>query len=450
MTYTAPKGVFDLLPGAPSWQASEVWAAIEEEIRETCRDYGFREVRTPIFERTELFTRSVGESSDIVTKEMYTFLDKGERSMTLRPEGTAPVMRALIESKTLQENPIQKLFYMGPMFRYERPQAGRYRQHHQFGAEAVGSNAPEQDVELIDLLLTLFDRLELNNLSVVINSIGNEESRQRFRSSLRDFLTPHLADLSEDSLRRFESNPLRILDSKDKQDRKILQGAPSILDALDSEASDHFEEVKRHLTALKLPFSVNPSLVRGLDYYNGTVFEVMTEELGAQNSLGGGGRYDGLLKQLGGPDLPAIGFGSGMERIIQTKLQQESDLETPLGPAFFMIPIGDDAIRACFAHLHEMRALHIPSEMDFSGRKVKKAMAYANKINARYTAVVGDLELETNQVKVKELATGEETTVALSDLSIFIASRTAEFESDLFEGISEQMMELFQGKGEDK
>jgi histidyl-tRNA synthetase len=407
MSFSSPPGVFDILPEASErWQDSAIWNYVEKLIREIAQQYGYKEIRTPNFERTELFLRGVGETTDIVSKEMYTFIDKGERSMTLRPEGTAPVIRSFIENKLYQEMPVQKLFYIGPMFRYERSQAGRYRQHHQFGVEAVGNKSPEQDVEVIDLLYTLYQRLGLKNVELHLNSIGDQEARLNFRNALKAYLQPHLHELSTDSQKRFEHNPLRILDSKDPQDQKVLVNAPSILDFLNEESRAHFERVKKGLDLLQISFVINPLLVRGLDYYNETVFEIKTSELGAQNSIGGGGRYDGLIKTLGGPDLPAMGFGTGIERIIQTMLKQNVSLPESPHPTIFLIPLGEKAQDACLCLLHQLRAFQIPSEMDLSGKKLNKVMQYANRINARYVAVIGDNELESNEIELKEMATG--------------------------------------------
>ncbi|MBA3958132.1 MAG: histidine--tRNA ligase [Parachlamydiaceae bacterium] len=419
MTMNAPPGVFDILPfcSKEEWRDSYLWQHVEELIRTTARDYGYQEIRTPMFERTELFKRSVGDTSDIVSKEMYTFLDKGERSMSLRPEGTAPVIRAFIEHQLSQAASIHKLFYIAPMFRYERSQAGRYRQHHQFGAEAIGNGSPEQDVELIDLLYTLYQRLGLTNLELVINSIGDAASRKAYRDALQNYLRSFLSQLSADSQTRFETNPLRILDSKDPNDRKILENAPSILDYLNSESTDHFQAVQILLKQLNIPFTVSPKLVRGLDYYNKTVFEIVAGELGAQNSIGGGGRYDGLMKQLGGPDLPTIGFGTGIERIIQTLLKQNVPLPAKEGPILFLIALGDDASKACFTILHDLRKAGIAAQMDFGNKKLSKSMQLADQLKAKFVAVVGDDEMRTGEVNLKEMATGEITKAPLFHLT---------------------------------
>jgi histidyl-tRNA synthetase len=420
-------GVFDILPGkaltnqTDQWRASHLWNFVESEIRKIAAEYGFEEIRTPIFEPTELFKRSVGEDTDIVSKEMYTFLDKSERSMSLRPEGTAAVMRAFLSNKIEQTAPVHKFYYIGPMFRYERAQAGRYRQHHQFGAEVIGNKGPEQDVELIDMLYTLYNRLGLKNLQVNINSIGDAASRAAYRNALVDYLKRHEHDLSADSKVRLQSNPLRILDSKDPQDIKINAAAPSILNFLNEECQEHFNEVQTLLKQLNIPFQINTKLVRGLDYYNKTVFEIVSGELGAQNSVAGGGRFDGLLKTLGGPDLPAAGFGSGLERVIQTMIKQEVPLPPPNAPEIFLIAMGDEARRASFTLLHNLRANGISAAMDFSGKKINKAMQYADQIKAEYVAVIGDDELKNGIVELKEMATGEKKALPLKHIASILS-----------------------------
>jgi histidyl-tRNA synthetase len=424
MKYPIPPGVFDIIPidNQESWKSSYLWSYVEQMIREIARDYGYQEIRTPLFERTELFQRSVGDTTDIVSKEMYTFEDKGGRSLSLRPEGTAPIMRAFIEHHLHQTPSVQKLFYIASMFRYERAQAGRYRQHHQFGAEAIGNATPEQDVELIDLLYTLYQRLGLQNLTLFINSIGDPTSRQAFRQALKAYLTPHISLLSPDSQTRLEVNPLRILDSKDPRDRDIVAHAPSILDFLSEEARAHFEELKRLLNLLHIPYQVNPLLVRGLDYYNKTVFEVVAGELGAQNSIGGGGRYDGLLADLGGPDLASIGFGTGIERILQTMINQNVSLPRPDHPILFLVGLGEKAKDTCFELLHALRGQGIPSQMEFSSKKVGKSLQYASQIGATYVVVIGDHELETQEVEIKEMATGHKLKIPISSIVATLSS----------------------------
>lgn len=291
MQFQIPKGTFDILPYGTDepWRESALWQFAEEILRRTAADYGYREIRTPIYERSELFDRGVGTTSDIVSKEMFTFQDKGGRSISLRPEGTSSVIRSFVENHLSNLGSVHKFFYIGPMFRYERPQSGRYRQHHQFGVEAIGAAAPEQDAEVIDLLLAIYRRLGIKGLKVHLNTVGDPESRLAFRTALMDFLHPSLSELSADSQMRFEKNPLRILDSKDPKDQEILREAPSILDYLTDTAEQHFEEVCRALESLGIDYEIDPKIVRGLDYYNKTVFEVVSENLGAQSTIGAGG-----------------------------------------------------------------------------------------------------------------------------------------------------------------
>lgn len=431
MSIKIPPGVFDVLPDNPTetWRSSHLWNYVEDIIRKTASEFGFKEIRTPIFERKELFLRSIGDETDIVTKEIYDFQDKGDRWMALRPEGTAPVMRSFIENHLDQQATTHKFFYIGPMFRYERAQAGRYRQHHQFGAEAIGHENPEQDVEVIALLHTLFSRLGLRNLHVMINSIGDLESRKRFRDDLKLYLKDQYDGLSEDSKRRYETNPLRILDSKELCDQDIVAHAPSILDYLSPACRDHFNRVQELLKQLNISFTVNPKLVRGLDYYNKTVFEVTSSDLGAQNSIGGGGRYDGLIKTLEGPDLPACGFGTGIERIIQTMLAQSVPLPEAPKPTLFLIALGDEAKKICYPLLHSLRQKGISCQMDFSNRKLGKIMHLADNVGATFTAIVGDDEIRTSMITLKRMATGEQIPASLHHLDrvLHIEERAEEF-----------------------
>lgn len=410
MEFTTPPGVFDIIPfdEGELWRSSYLWNYLEKKIREAASEWGFHEIRTPVFEKTELFLRGVGEGTDIVSKEMYTFQDKGDRSLTLRPEGTAPVMRAFIEHRLDLVGPVQKLFYIQPMFRYERAQAGRYRQHHQFGVEAIGVQSPYQDAEVIDLIYTLYQRLGILDLEVQINSLGDQTSRNAYRSKLVEYLERVKANLSKDSQARLQVNPLRVLDSKLEEDKKALEGAPSILDFLSEEALKHFETLQAVLAELDIPFTINPKLVRGLDYYNYTVFEVVTSSLGAQNSLAGGGRYDGLIKSLGGKDLPSFGFGCGLERVIQTMIKQNTFPEVRRGPSIVLIPLGEAALHRCFKYVHQLREKGIKAEMDLSQRKLSKAMAWAEKLGSEYAAVIGDAELEKGAFRLRVMSTGEE------------------------------------------
>jgi len=418
MKYQIPTGVFDILPEDPKeeWRCMHIWAHVESQIREISKDFGYREIRTPIFEKANLFLRNVGETSDIVSKELYLFEDKGERLLALRPEGTAPVMRAITENGLLNQGQHQKFFYIGPMFRYDRPQAGRYRQHHQFGIEAIGNRSPEQDAEVIALLYTLLTRLGLSKINIHINCIGDKNVRDAFKQALKEFLKPHLPNLSKESRDRFETNPLRILDSKDERDQKIVQGAPSILDFINDENRVHFNRIQELLDSLGINYIVNPLLVRGLDYYNEMVFEIVSTDLGAQSSLGGGGRYDGLLKMMGGPDVPAAGFGAGIERIIQALIAQDCVTPEEARPNLFLIPIGGKASKYGFKLLQELRSQKISAQMDFTGRKVGKAMQLANQVRAQHVLVIGDNELETGFAELKEMDSGTSQRIPLDSV----------------------------------
>ena len=424
MRFASPPGLFDLLPedGSEKWKSTYLWNHVESLIRTISEQFGFREMRTPILEKQELFQRSVGETSDVVSKEMYLLQDKGGRHLALRPEGTAPAMRAFLEHQLHEKSALHKLFYIGPMFRYERAQAGRYRQHHQWGVEAVGNDSPQQDAEVIDLLWSFYKRLGLKNLSLCINSLGDEKARLEFKAALSAYLKPSFSSLSAESQVRLELNPLRILDSKDERDREILKKAPSILDFLDPNARDHFEELQKLLQLLQIPYQINPFLVRGLDYYNRTVFEVVAGELGAQNSIGGGGRYDGLIRDLGGPSLPAIGFGTGIERIIQTLLQQEAALPSPPRPSLFLAALGEPAKTLTFSLLHDLREKGVSCEMDFSSKKLGKMLQYANTLGAQYVVVIGDEEIQQGKIELKEMATGHKQQLPLDTFSLSFAS----------------------------
>ncbi len=420
MEYAVPKGTFDIIPFEPNeedkWRESGRWLYLEKVMRGAAQDYGYKEIRTPIFERTELFVRGVGDSSDIVTKEMYTFMDRGERSMTLRPEGTAPVMRSFVENKLYTHPGLHKYYYIGPMFRYERPQAGRYRQHHQFGAEAVGVGTPEQDAELVDFACEIYRRLGLKNLTVQINSVGDAPSRAAYKKALTNYLKPFFPELSADSQARFEKNILRILDSKDAKDQKILENAPMLGNFLTADAKSHFERVLRLLEDLKIAYAINQKLVRGLDYYVKTVFEVTTEVLGAQNSIGGGGRFDGLTETVGGPHLPSAGFATGMERVLQTMIKQNVSFPAAGTPFVFLVPMGEAAMRFAFDLVTQLRHEKIPAEIDLSGKKVQHGLQLANQLGAELALVIGEEELSSKKIKIKQMATRETMECALSEL----------------------------------
>ncbi len=417
----SPKGTFDILPSGAKedWQLSHLWRWVEKVCHEIASEYGYSEIRTPIYEKTELFDRGVGESSDIVTKEMFTFEDKGGRKMCLRPEGTSSVIRSLIENNLVQSGSVNKLFYIAPMFRYERPQSGRYRQHHQFGIEAIGVAGPEMDAEVIDLLFQFYKRLGIQGLSVNLNTVGDSESRSAFRAALIDYLRPFFADLSADSQVRFEKNPLRILDSKDPKDKEILAEAPSILNHLTPSAKEHFEELCRLLDQIKIPYKVNDKIVRGLDYYNKTVFEFMTDHLGAQNTIGAGGRYDGLLKTFGGVDLPSVGFGTGLERVLQVLLGQKALLPCKAALQIYFIPMGEKAREKCFSLASLCRRHHISADVEWNAKKMQTAMQNAVKSGAAYAAIIGNDELEKGVLQIKELSSREQKEVPFDGIVEF-------------------------------
>lgn len=420
MKYSQPKGTFDILPKQlkkeDNWKLSHRWRYVEDVIRKTCAEYGFGEIRTPIFESTDLFIRSVGDSSDIVSKEMYTFEDKGSRMMSLRPEGTAPVIRAFIENHLPQLGSEHKLFYIGPYFRYDRPQAGRFRQFHQFGVEAIGRSDAMQDVEIIDLLCQVYRRLGLKDLTLLINSVGDAPSRAEYQKALLEFLTPHFSSLSKESQERFHKNPLRILDTKDKQEIELLKQAPSILDYLTPHAKQHFEKVCDLLNTLKIPFTIEPRLVRGLDYYNHTVFEIISNVLGAQNTIGAGGRYDGLMKSLDGPDLPSIGFGTGIERILCTMEGQHIPFPDPAIPFLYLIPLGEKATTLLFPLLCQLRHEGVFTQMYSKAPKIQKAMQEASASGASYCLILGEEELGEGKCQLKDMTTRQSETIEIENL----------------------------------
>ncbi len=425
MQFQIPKGTFDILPYGTDepWRESALWQFAEEILRRTAADYGYREIRTPIYERSELFDRGVGTTSDIVSKEMFTFQDKGGRSISLRPEGTSSVIRSFVENHLSNLGSVHKFFYIGPMFRYERPQSGRYRQHHQFGVEAIGAAAPEQDAEVIDLLLAIYRRLGIKGLKVHLNTVGDPESRLAFRTALMDFLHPSLSELSADSQMRFEKNPLRILDSKDPKDQEILREAPSILDYLTDTAEQHFEEVCRALESLGIDYEIDPKIVRGLDYYNKTVFEVVSENLGAQSTIGAGGRYDGLISSFGGPDLPAVGWATGLERVLQVMTAQGIKLPKRESPTLYLIPLGPDERVKCLQLVTECRHSGIPAGIELNSQKIQTALQNAARLEAQYCAVIGSDEMEKGAMQLKTMATRESQEVRFEELVQVLRSR---------------------------
>jgi len=408
----APKGFEDILP-ADSWK----WHAIEAIARDLGEIYHFQEIRTPVLEHSDLFHRGVGETTDIVHKETFTFKDRGGDSMTLRPEGTAGVVRAMIEHNLLaQEGARAKVYYIAPNFRYERPQKGRLRQHHQFGAEAFGIADPAQDVECILLQMDFYRRCGIKDLSLQINSLGDAESKQRYRDALVQFLKPKASQLSEDSQRRLEANPLRILDSKDPRDQEASNGAPPPYESLSQKSRSHFDRVQQLLqlttdNGQRTAFTVNPNLVRGFDYYTETLWEVTASGLGAQNALGGGGRYDNLVENLGGRPTPGVGFGSGLERLLIALEAQGAQLPKPAQPLFYLIYHGDAAREAQWKLLHELRANNLPADMDLSNRSVKAQFKLSDREHATHCLILGDSELQNQTITLKDLKTGEQRSI---------------------------------------
>jgi len=425
MNIAIPTGTFDIIPEDKKdiWRSSYLWRYVEDRIREHAQSYGFEEIRTPIFERAELFIRGVGDTSDIVSKEMYLFEDKGGRKMALRPEGTAPVIRSFIEKRLYTDSKEQRLYYLAPMFRYERPQAGRYRQHHQFGVEVFGSKAPEVDAEIIEMCFSLYKKLGMSHLTVAINSLGDTQAREAFREAFQEYLRPHYDALSKESQNRFEKNPLRIFDSKDAKDQEIIQNAPTILDFLSPECRARFERVQEILTYLEVPFEVRSHLVRGLDYYTNTVFEIISGELGAQNSVGGGGRFDGLVKELGGPQTSSIGFGTGIERILQTLIKQKAPLPERPRPDLYLIPLGEKATLYVSKMTQEVRQSGFFALCNTGQKKLKSSMQQADASRARYSLVLGDREVEEGKCKIKDMDKKESHMIELNEVSLFLKMR---------------------------
>ncbi len=411
MITQAPKGTKDIF-------GSEipVWQNIESKMRELCKNYGIDEIRTPIFEHTELFLRSVGDTTDIVQKEMYTFNDKGNRSITLRPESTAGVARAYIEHGMHNNAQPTKLFYIAPTFRYENTQAGRQRQFHQFGVEMFGSYSAALDAEAISVAHELIKSLGIKSVELRINSLGNNESRAVYNKTLREFLGKNISSLCPECRERYEKNPLRVLDCKVEKCKTIIDGAPSVLDCLGEECKNHFEMLKKILTEMGIEYVVDPMIVRGLDYYTRTVFEFVTSTIGAQGTVCGGGRYDNLVEQCGGQSTGAVGFGLGMERLIMTLEAQNGKEEFKPFRHLYLGSIGETGFIKAQAITYNLRRKGIKAECDTVGRSVKAQMKYANKIGAMYSAIIGDDEAANNKISLKNMETGETNEISIDDI----------------------------------
>lgn len=413
MKLQKPKGTQDILPGE-----SRKWQFVEARAREIFGRYRFEEIRTPLFEHYEVISRSVGDTTDIVSKEMYDFYDKGDRHITLRPEGTAPVVRSYVENKLFApevQKPV-KLFYMGSMFRYERPQAGRLREFHQIGVEAFGSSNPAIDVEVIAMAAAFFQELGLQGIRLHLNSLGTPESRAAYRQALIDYLLPHKESLSADSQRRLEENPLRVLDSKEKADQEVVEGAPSILDYLDSESQEHLDQVQKLLDALGIDYVMDSRMVRGLDYYNHTIFEFITEVNGSDLTVCAGGRYDGLVSYFGGPETPGFGFGLGVERLLL--LLEEQEVELPGLPALdvYVATLGVEVNEAATILVQSLRRQGLTVEREYLNRKLKAQFKAADQFQAKALLTLGGSELESGSVVLKNNKTREQLEVSMRDL----------------------------------
>ena len=413
MKLQKPKGTQDILP-----QESVKWQYVEEFARKTFKKYHYAEIRTPLFEHYEVISRSVGDTTDIVTKEMYDFYDKGDRHITLRPEGTAPVVRSYVENKLFApevQKPM-KLYYMGSMFRYERPQAGRLREFHQIGVECFGSNNPATDVETIAMAAQFFNEIGIQGVTLQLNSLGNAESRAAYRQALIDYLTPLKDSLSKDSQRRLEENPLRVLDSKEKEDKLAVENAPSILDYLDEESQTHFQAVRSMLEALGIPYVINTNMVRGLDYYNHTIFEFTADVAGNELTICAGGRYDSLVAYFGGPETAGFGFGMGVERLLLVLEKQGIVLPLEDSLDVYVAVLGDGANNKALEIVQALRKQGFTAERDYLNRKLKAQFKSADTFSAKTLITLGESEIESNQVTVKNNQTREELTVSLNQI----------------------------------
>ncbi len=399
---------------------------MENVMRDACRRFGFREIRVPTFEHTELFLRGVGDTTDVVQKEMYTFEDKGGRSITLKPEGTAGVARAFIEHQLSNAPMPQKMYYLNsPVFRYERPQAGRLREHHQFGVEVYGAKDASMDAEVILLALEVIEKMGITGLEVHLNSIGCPNCRPAYQAKLKEYLRPHLGELCETCRTRYEKNPLRILDCKSPICHEIGQGAPHMIDCLCDDCRAHFDSLKAHLEARGVKYSVDPFSVRGLDYYTRTVFEVIASGIGAQSTVCGGGRYDGLLKELGGPDLPGIGFGMGMERLLMAQELYGKVQEEPALLDLYVAPLGPAAREEAFRLTQQLRSEGYAADMDHIGRSLKAQMKYADKTGCRFALIMGDDEIRDGIVNVRSMDSAEQVSVPTGEVLDYIRERLA-------------------------
>ncbi|MBF8293528.1 MAG: histidine--tRNA ligase [Bacteroidetes bacterium] len=417
MKFKSIRGTKDVLPGEV-----EDWQYVEKTIRHVMSIFNYREIRTPVFEQTGLFARSIGELTDIVSKEMYTFKDRSDESLTLRPEGTASALRAYIQHNVGEQSPLTKLYYMGPMFRQERPQAGRLRQFHQFGVEAIGSSSPQLDVEMMLIALRIYRELGIQEFTLKVNSVGCERCRPPYKRLLIGALRGVRHQLSPESQARVDQNPLRVIDSKDENDQALIRDVPLMKDHLCPECNIHFGEVQTLLHGTGTPFVVDGRLVRGLDYYTKTAFEITSSALGSQDALAGGGRYDLLVEELGGKPTPGVGFAAGIERLLMVLGKVGTPRRVDFRPVLFIVTIDDEARRWAFAKTHELRLKGVRVEIDYLGRSVKAQMREANRQEALYTVVIGETELLSRSGRLKNMQTGGETAVNLDEIESAIQS----------------------------
>lgn len=408
--YTTHLGMVDILP-----DDVRKWQYLENLIREEAEKFNFEEIRTPIMEQTELIVRGVGQLTDIVSKEIFSF-SRGEDNYVLRPELTAPVVRSFVEHHLEQRGGSQKLYYIGPMFRAERPQKGRQRQFHQFGMEVLGSDDPVADVEIIAFMVHIYKKVGITNTSLKLNSIGDPESREAYKNALKDHLKPNIEKLSDLSKKRFEKNPLRILDSKEEEDQPFIESAPLISEYLNEESAEHFAKVKEYLNDLEIPFEEDPHLVRGMDYYTKTAFELISPDLGAQDALAGGGRYDLLVEEIGGPKTPAVGFAAGMERLFIACDELGIELGTKKSVDVYIVTLGDAARKWGLNTLPKLREKGLSATMDYKGRSMKSMMKDADRENARYAIIVGDHELESGKYTFRDMKESEEESLTIDDI----------------------------------
>lgn len=411
LKYRSHHGMVDILPeDAPRWQK------LEEIVRRVAARYHFQEIRTPVLEPTELIARGIGQLTDIVSKEMFAF-QRGEDHYVLRPEGTAPVARAYLENRLDQQGGTQRLFYIGPFFRAERPQKGRQRQFHQFGAELIGTSHPVADAEIIAFMMDIYREVGIANTELIINSIGDPNARKAYRSALQDYFRPHLEQMSEVSRKRFNTHPMRILDSKEPEDQPFIRQAPVITDYLSEKSREHYQQVKAYLDDLGIPYHENPYLVRGLDYYTETAFELISPDLGGQDALGGGGRYDLLIEEVGGPHTPAVGFASGIERLFIACEALGISLHEPPTVDLYLVTYGEQARQWAMKKAMELRRQGFRCTMDYAGRSMKAQMKDANRQNARHALIIGEQELESGQLTLRDMSRSEEKSVSADQIA---------------------------------